>query len=102
LCPKQIKGGIKRLKQHLAGGYGDIVKCPNTTRDIAKEMNEALNNGKWARLLYLDDNVMEDEAGQEDDVQVMGRRSMSASSKASSCTVPSSRTLPKEIKQFSN
>jgi hypothetical protein len=26
LCPKQIKGGIKRVKQHLAGDYGDIVK----------------------------------------------------------------------------
>jgi hypothetical protein len=24
LCPKQIKGGIKRVKQHLVGGYGDI------------------------------------------------------------------------------
>jgi hypothetical protein len=102
LCPKQIKGGIKRLKQHLAGGYGDIVKCPNTTREIAKEMNEALNNGKRARPLYLDDDVMEDEAGQDDDVQVMGSRSMSASSKASSCTVPSSGIAAKETKQFSN
>jgi hypothetical protein len=79
LCaPKQIKGGIKRVKQHLASGYGDIVKCPNTTREIAKEMNEALNNGKRARPLYLDDDVMEDEAGQDDDVQVMGSRSMSS------------------------
>ena len=98
LCPKQIKGGIKRLKQHLAGGYGDIVKCPNTTREIAKEMNEALNNGKHARPLCLDDDVMEDEAGQDDDVQVMGSRSMSASSKASSCTVPSSGTAAKRNK----
>jgi hypothetical protein len=86
------------LKQHLAGGYGDIVKCPNTTREIAKEMNEALNNGKRARPLYLDDDVMEDEAEQEDDVQVMGSRSMSASSKASSCTVPSSGTTAKRNK----
>jgi hypothetical protein len=66
------------VKQHLASGYGDIVKCPNTTREIAKEMNEALNNGKRARPLYLDDDVMEDEAGQDDDVQVMGSRSMSS------------------------
>jgi hypothetical protein len=98
LCPKQIKGGIKRVKQHLAGGYGDIVKCPNTTREISKEMNEALNNGKRARPLYLDDDVLEDEAGQDDDVQVMGSRSMSASSKASSCTVPSPGTTAKRNK----
>jgi hypothetical protein len=32
-------------------------------------MDEALNNGKRARALYLDDDVMEDEAGQDDDVQ---------------------------------
>jgi hypothetical protein len=97
-APKQIKGGIKRVKQHLTGGYGDIVKCPNTTREIAKEMNEVLNNGKRARPLYLDDDVMEDEAGQDDDVQVMGSRSMSVSSKASSCTVPSTRTAAKRNK----
>jgi hypothetical protein len=30
------------VKQHLASGYGDIVKCPNTTREIAKEMNQVL------------------------------------------------------------
>jgi hypothetical protein len=58
-APKQIKGGIKRVKQHIGGGYGDIIKCPNTTREIAKEMNEALNNGKRARPLYLDDDVLE-------------------------------------------
>jgi hypothetical protein len=96
LCPKQINGGIKKVKQHLASGYGDIVNCHNTTREIAKEMNEALNNGKQARSLYLDDDVLEDEAGPNDDVQVIG--SMSASSKASSCIVPSSGTTAKRSK----
>lgn len=28
------------MKQHLAGGYGDIVKCPNTTREIAKHYKQ--------------------------------------------------------------
>ena len=28
------------------------------SREIAKEMNEALNNGKRARSLYLDDDVL--------------------------------------------
>jgi hypothetical protein len=28
LCGHEGSGGIKRFKQHLAGGYGDIVLCP--------------------------------------------------------------------------
>jgi hypothetical protein len=59
------------VKQHLAGGYGDIVKCPNTTREIAKHYKQ------------------DDEAKPgHDDLQVIG--SMSVPSKSSSCTVPRS------------
>ena len=83
--------------KHLAGGYGDIVKCPNTAREIDKEMNEALNNGKRARTVYLDDDVMEDEAVQDDDVQVMGSRSCQHH-QASSCIVPSSGAAAKRNK----
>lgn len=43
LCPQLIKGGgITRLKQHLVGGYGDIIKCPNTTEEIRQEIDKAM------------------------------------------------------------
>ncbi|XP_042475480.1 uncharacterized protein LOC122057437 [Macadamia integrifolia] len=42
LCGKDVKGGIKRLKQHLVGGYGDVTKCLKTTAKIAREMHEAI------------------------------------------------------------
>ena len=29
-CRKVVPAGICRFKQHLAGGYGDAIKCPNT------------------------------------------------------------------------
>ncbi|WOL05339.1 hypothetical protein Cni_G14067 [Canna indica] len=42
LCGNQLNGGITRLKQHLAGGYGDVKKCDKTTTLIMREMHEAL------------------------------------------------------------
>ena len=33
LCPRKIKGGIIRVKQHLAGGSTEILVCPKTTPD---------------------------------------------------------------------
>jgi hypothetical protein len=88
--------------KHLPGGYGDIVKCPNTAREIDKEMNEALNNGKRARTVYLDDDVMEDEAVQDDDVQVMGSRSCQHHPRLPRVLCQVLEQLPKETKQFSN
>lgn len=42
LCGNQLNGGITRLKQHLAGGYGDVKKCDKTTTLIMREMHDAL------------------------------------------------------------
>jgi hypothetical protein len=36
LCPRQIKGGILRVKKNLVSGYKDILNCPNTTTAIAR------------------------------------------------------------------
>ena len=46
LCAHVSKGGIKRQKEHLIGGFGDVTKCPKTTKVISKEMLEWKNRGK--------------------------------------------------------
>jgi hypothetical protein len=56
LCGGRLNSGIKRLKEHLVGGYGDAVKCPKTTTAIAAEMEAALLKGRRKRALNLDDD----------------------------------------------
>ena len=38
-CKKVVLSGIKRFKQHLAGGYGDGVKCPKAPEMVRKDMH---------------------------------------------------------------
>src|SRR6266540_1814150 len=56
LCNTVTKGGIKRLKEHLAGGYSDALICPNTTTEIRIEMGDYLRNNKRNRPICLDDD----------------------------------------------
>ena len=42
LCGHSFYGGIKRLKQRLAGGFGDKKKCTMTSTAIRKEMRDDL------------------------------------------------------------
>jgi hypothetical protein len=39
LCGKVMCSGIKRAKQHLAGGFGDVLVCEKTTTEIMREMH---------------------------------------------------------------
>jgi hypothetical protein len=57
-----VCGGIKRLKQHLAGGYGDTTMCSNTTTAIRKQMKEYLESNKRRIPIFLNDQ------GDDDDV----------------------------------
>lgn len=36
--------GVKRIKQHLIGGFGDATAYPHSTKDIQEEMLTALNS----------------------------------------------------------
>ena len=64
LCGNEASGGIKRFKQHLAGGYGDTVLCPKVSTEIRKEMEAYLQ--KKRRPLYLDG--IEEDGEPEDEV----------------------------------
>ena len=90
LCGTQVKSGIKRLKEHLVGGYRDALKCEKTTTAIAAEMEAALVQGRRRRALNLDDD--------DDGVQVVEvQNNANAASQSSGTTVqhPSSGTTSK-------
>lgn len=93
LCGKQVTSGIKRLKQHLAGNYGDCTMCPKTTTEIRKEMTEALlkNQRNKAPVVFDDDEVQEDEV--QELHSSMGDSNLSKA--------PSSGTLSKQKKKTS-
>ena len=57
LCGNPQKGGIKRLKQHLAGGYADAKLCESKrlTTAIRKEMRDYLEQNKRKRPLFQDE-----------------------------------------------
>jgi hypothetical protein len=38
LCVKIVHAGVRRLKEHLVGGHGDVAKCPKIKSAISKEM----------------------------------------------------------------
>ncbi|XP_074356348.1 uncharacterized protein LOC141696056 [Apium graveolens] len=65
LCGNSNHGGINRFKQHLIGGYPDIVKCPKTTKDITKINDFVQNKKKMSK-----ENVQNfEEDNGDDDVQ---------------------------------
>ena len=67
LCNKKIPGGIKRFKQHLAGGYGDVIICPQTNTELRKKMKAYLDGNKRRRPVYLDDEENAENSGEEDE-----------------------------------
>ena len=67
MCSKKIPGGIKRFKQHLAGGYGDVIICPQTNTELRKKMKAYLDGNKRRRPVYLDDEENAENSGEEDE-----------------------------------
>jgi hypothetical protein len=61
LCGQVVSGGIKRLKQHLAGAYGDAKLCPKASSGLNKEMTSYLEANKRKRPMFLDEDEEDDE-----------------------------------------
>jgi hypothetical protein len=76
LCGKIVHAGVRRLKQHLVGGHGDVAKCPKITSAISKEMHEYLKKNVRQKPLDLDDDK---EGEKDDEVQVIGEGESRAS-----------------------
>ena len=85
-CQKVVPAGIKRFKQHLAGGFGDVGKCPRAPELVRKEMAGYLKKNARNKNLLLEDeweNVEEGEGQEDDDAR----------------EVPSSGTAGKQVKR---
>jgi len=54
-CKKVVPSGIKRFRQHLAGGYGDAVKCLKAPEMVRKDMHAYLKKKSRAVLVQLDE-----------------------------------------------
>jgi hypothetical protein len=70
LCQTITAGRIKRLKEHLAGGYADTIMCSKTTTEIRKEMRTYLEKNKRNRPIFLDDDGGHGQQQQEEEGQV--------------------------------
>jgi hypothetical protein len=55
LCGQVVSGGIKRLKQHLAGAYGDAKLCPKASSGLRKEMTSYLEANKRNYFVAISD-----------------------------------------------
>lgn len=84
-----MTGGIKRIKQHLAGGFGDITICPKTTTELRRQMLEYILSKKKKKVsLDFDD-------ADEDDVQELH----SSVGDSNFVKMPSSGTVTKQKKK---
>lgn len=59
---KTVPAGIKRLKQHIAGGYCDVEKCQDAPRIVRKESDDYMKKNSRTTLV----NVCEGEANEEE------------------------------------
>ncbi|CAH9122599.1 unnamed protein product [Cuscuta epithymum] len=76
LCGRQVHSGVKRLKQHLVGGYGDVEKCAKTTAEIRTKIGNYMKSkmkNKMPVPVELDDE--DDELDEDHVTQVSSRAS---------------------------
>lgn len=64
-CKKVIPSRIKRFKQHVAGGFGDTVKCAKVPEIVSKEMYAYLR--KNSKTVLVD--MSEEEANEDTEPQ---------------------------------
>ncbi|KAM0854818.1 hypothetical protein ACQ4PT_050198 [Festuca glaucescens] len=86
LCGKVMSSGIKRLKQHLLGGYGDVLVCEKTTTKIMKEMQAWIDKKRRKMPLGIDDSEEQEGGDQNDEVEEVVAVGQQASQ--ASCTAP--------------
>jgi hypothetical protein len=63
-CQKVVPAGIKRFKQHIAGGFGDVGKCPRAPQVVRKEMADYLKKNARNKMVFLDNEEEDVEGGE--------------------------------------
>jgi hypothetical protein len=89
-----------RLKQHLAGAYGDAKLCPKASSGLRKEMTSYLETNKRKKPMFLDEDEEDDEV-----VEVAaadGANDTSVVESQASKVQPSSGTAAKKDNQSCN
>jgi hypothetical protein len=66
-CQKVVPAGIKRFKQHLVRGFGDVRKSPRVPELVRKEMADYLKKNARNKNLLLDNEEKNVEEGQQKD-----------------------------------
>ncbi|KAL6524933.1 hypothetical protein OROMI_030526 [Orobanche minor] len=61
LCHKNVCLGVRRLKQHLLGGFSDVAMCSKTTPEIQKEMREYIEKNAKKPVTLDEDDVDNDD-----------------------------------------
>jgi hypothetical protein len=69
-CKKITPSGISRFKQHLAGGYGDALKCGSCPEIVRKEMDSYIKKHTRSGVVVVPEGeVQQDsEEGEDDEV----------------------------------
>ncbi|XP_021321882.1 uncharacterized protein LOC8068075 isoform X2 [Sorghum bicolor] len=102
-CEKVVPAGIKRFKQHLAGGFCDAVQCHKAPELVRREMNCYLAKRSRAQVPQNQDTGVESET-EEDTVEVGGSGSAAAPAAQpaahTSVKVPNSGTKSKQGKKI--
>jgi hypothetical protein len=69
LCGKVMCSGIKRAKQHLAGGFGDVLVCEKTTTEIMREMHAWMDKKRKKMPVEVDNSEEQEDSDQDDEVE---------------------------------
>jgi hypothetical protein len=67
LCGKVMCSGIKRAKQHLAGGFGDVLVCEKTTTETMREMHAWMDKKRRKMPLEVDNSEEQEDGDQDGD-----------------------------------
>lgn len=95
LCGNENHGGINRFKQHLIGGFPDIIKCSKTTREIAKEMNDYVQSRKKIKSVQI-----VEECGGDDEVQeIMSTAASNTMTSSQFAAQKKSKAVPSDFRK---
>lgn len=100
LYGKKMHSGVRRLKQHLAGGFADIAMCSKTNPTIIKEMKDYMQKymEKSAKKNYV--LQLDDDDGYDEEIQPTGRTETEIHSTGASNTLPTPGTSSKRKAGF--
>ena len=78
-CKKITPSGISRYKQHLAGGYGDAIKCGSCPEIIAREMDAYIKKHTRSAVVVVPEVQQDSEEGEGDEVTEVEPEKVSSS-----------------------